>query len=162
MTPPNKEPFEELLAKCADEPIRFPGAIQPHGLLLTLSEPALEIIQISANVETLLAHTPQELIGQPLHKLIGQAHTEAVREALVRPAFADAGPLHVHINGTTFEGLLHRHQGVLILELEIHVEISSRATSQGSTPTWDACSSACKWRPRCKSCMTSASRKFRR
>ncbi|TRO10263.1 GAF domain-containing protein [Ectopseudomonas mendocina] len=122
MTPQNKDAFEDLLNNCADEPIRFPGAIQPHGLLLTLSEPALEIIQISANVETLLAHTPQELIGQPLHKLIGQAHTEAVREALVRPAFADAGPLHFHINGTVFEGLLHRYQGVLILELEIHVE----------------------------------------
>ena len=24
------EDFEELLANCADEPIRFPGAIQPH------------------------------------------------------------------------------------------------------------------------------------
>ena len=122
MTPQNQDAFEDLLNNCADEPIRFPGAIQPHGLLLTLSEPALEIIQISANVETLLARTPQELIGQPLHKLIGQGHTEAVREALVRPAFADAGPLHFHINGKAFEGLLHRYQGVLILELEIHVE----------------------------------------
>lgn len=122
MTPQNKDAFEDLLANCADEPIRFPGAIQPHGLLLTLSEPDLAIIQISANVETLLAHTPQELIGQPLHRLIGETHAKAVREALVQPAFADAGPLHVHINGTTFEGLLHRHQGVLILELEVHVE----------------------------------------
>ena len=66
MNPQDKEAFEQLLANCADEPIRFPGAIQPHGLLLTLSEPALEIIQISANVETLLARPAQELIGQPL------------------------------------------------------------------------------------------------
>ena len=54
MNPQDKKDFEELLANCADEPIRFPGAIQPHGLLLTLSEPALEIIQVSANGETLL------------------------------------------------------------------------------------------------------------
>jgi chemotaxis family two-component system sensor kinase Cph1 len=122
MTPQDKQAFEDLLANCADEPIRFPGAIQPHGLLLTLSEPGLEIIQVSANVETLLARAPQELIGQPLHSLIGAEHADAVREALLQPAFADTDPLHFHLNGTAFEGLLHRHQDVLILELEIHVE----------------------------------------
>ncbi|PTT26539.1 ATP-binding protein [Pseudomonas sp. HMWF021] len=122
MTPQDKEAFEELLANCADEPIRFPGAIQPHGLLLTLSEPALEIIQISANVETLLARPAEELIGQPLRTLLGDDHAAAVSEALQQPVFADAGPLHFRLNGTAFEGLLHRHQGVLILELEIHVE----------------------------------------
>ncbi|WJK12126.1 ATP-binding protein [Pseudomonas fluorescens] len=122
MTPQDKEAFEELLANCADEPIRFPGAIQPHGLLLTLSEPDLSIIQISANVETLLARPAQELIGQPLQSLIGDAHAAQVRQALQQPAWSDAPPLHFRLNGTAFEGLLHRHQDVLILELEIHVE----------------------------------------
>ncbi|WP_192560447.1 ATP-binding protein [Pseudomonas allokribbensis] len=122
MTPQDKEAFEELLANCADEPIRFPGAIQPHGLLLTLSEPDLSIIQISANVETLLARPAQELIGQPLQSLIGDAHAAQVREALQQPTLSDASPLHFRLNGTAFEGLLHRHQDVLILELEIHVE----------------------------------------
>jgi light-regulated signal transduction histidine kinase (bacteriophytochrome) len=122
VTPQDKQAFEELLANCADEPIRFPGAIQPHGLLLTLNEPGLEIIQVSANVETLLARAPQDLIGQPLLSLIGVEHADAVREALLQPAFADTDPLHFHLNGTAFEGLLHRHQRVLILELEIHVE----------------------------------------
>lgn len=122
MNPQDKKDFEELLANCADEPIRFPGAIQPHGLLLTLSEPALEIIQISANVETLLGRAPEALIGQPLPDLLGDAHTEQVREVLQQAAFFDAPRLYLHLNGTAFEGLLHRHQGVLILELEIHVE----------------------------------------
>ncbi|AMQ85126.1 ATP-binding protein [Pseudomonas sp. 22105] len=122
MNPQDKEAFEELLANCADEPIRFPGAIQPHGLLLTLSEPDLSIIQISANVETLLARPAQELIGQPLQSLIGDAHAAQVREALQQSALSDAPPLHFRLNGTAFEGLVHRHQDVLILELEIHVE----------------------------------------
>lgn len=122
MNPQDKKDFEELLANCADEPIRFPGAIQPHGLLLTLSEPALEIIQISANVETLLGRAPEALIGQPLVDLLGEVHTAQVREALQQAAFFDAPRLYLHLNGTAFEGLLHRHQGVLILELEIHVE----------------------------------------
>ncbi|CEL28851.1 ATP-binding protein [Pseudomonas fluorescens] len=122
MNPQDKKDFEELLANCADEPIRFPGAIQPHGLLLTLSEPALEIIQVSANVETLLGRAPEALIGRPLPDLLGDAHTKQVREALQQAAFFDAPRLYLHLNGTAFEGLLHRHQGVLILELEIHVE----------------------------------------
>ncbi|MEX3776609.1 ATP-binding protein [Pseudomonas sp. MYb118] len=122
MTPQDKDAFEQLLANCADEPIRFPGAIQPHGLLLTLTEPGLEIIQVSANVDTLLAREPQTLIGRPLQSLIGDAHTKAVREALQQPTLFDAPPLHFRVNGTAFDGLLHRHQGVLILELEIHVE----------------------------------------
>lgn len=122
MTPQDKQAFEELLANCADEPIRFPGAIQPHGLLLTLSEPALEIIQVSANVETLLARAPDSLIGQPLQALIGAEHTAKIHEALQLPTLSDTAPLLFRVNGTAFEGLLHRHQGVLILELEIHVE----------------------------------------
>lgn len=122
MNPQDPQAFEELLANCADEPIRFPGAIQPHGLLLTLTEPALQIIQVSANVETLLARAPESLIGQPLHSLIGAEHTAHVLEALQQTAFSEAAPLRFELNGTEFEGLLHRHQGVLILELEIHVK----------------------------------------
>ncbi|RRW56084.1 MULTISPECIES: ATP-binding protein [Pseudomonas] len=122
MNPQDQQAFEELLANCADEPIRFPGAIQPHGLLLTLTEPALQIIQVSANVETLQARAPESLIGQPLHSLIGAEHTAQVLQALQEATFSEAAPLRFELNGTEFEGLLHRHQGVLILELEIHVK----------------------------------------
>lgn len=122
MNPQDPQAFEELLANCADEPIRFPGAIQPHGLLLTLTEPALQIIQVSANVETLLARAPESLIGQPLHSLIGAEHTAQVLQALQQATFSEAAPLRFELDGTEFEGLLHRHQGVLILELEIHVK----------------------------------------
>ncbi|MBS4080981.1 ATP-binding protein [Pseudomonas rustica] len=122
MTPQDKQAFEELLANCADEPIRFPGAIQPHGLLLTLSEPALEIIQVSANVESLLGRPALALIGQPLQSLIGDEHAAQVRQTLQQPTLSDSAPLLFRLNDMAFEGLLHRHKGVLILELEIHVE----------------------------------------
>ncbi|MEZ1315078.1 ATP-binding protein [Pseudomonas fluorescens] len=122
MTPQDKDAFEELLANCADEPIRFPGAIQPHGLLLTLTEPGLDIIQVSANVETLLALPPQSLIGQPLGALLGDAHARTVKQALEQSALLDVPPMLFELNNMVFEGFVHRHQGVLILELEIHVE----------------------------------------
>jgi len=114
--------FEQLLANCADEPIRFPGAIQPHGVLLTLSEPDLKIIQVSANVATLFNRAPEALLGQPLHSLIGTEHAQAVQAMAELNTFIDAPPLHVTLNGAEFEGLLHRHQNVLVLEFEPHLK----------------------------------------
>ena len=81
MNPLDKDDFEELLVNCADEPIRTPGAIQPHGVLLTLSEPELCVLQISANVEMLLGRTPQELVGLPLQLLLGDHYAQQVEEA---------------------------------------------------------------------------------
>lgn len=110
--------FEELLANCADEPIRFPGAIQPHGVLLTLREPDLQIVQVSANVASLFNHPPDALLGQPLDTLLGAENAHAVRQMASQPSFIDAPALHVTLAGGQFEGLLHRHQGVLVLEFE--------------------------------------------
>ncbi|MGX5793730.1 ATP-binding protein [Pseudomonas sp. E2-15] len=116
------EDFEELHANCSDEPIRTPGAIQPHGVLLTLSAPDLNIMQVSANVGTVFNHAPEALLGQPLHTLIGAQHAQAVQAMAEHDTFFDATALHVTFNGVRFEGLLHRHQDVLVLEFEPHLE----------------------------------------
>ncbi|NMX64786.1 ATP-binding protein [Pseudomonas sp. WS 5079] len=110
--------FEELLANCADEPIRFPGAIQPHGVLLTLREPDLQIVQVSANVASLFNHQPDALLGQTLDTLLGAENANLVKQMASQSSFIDAPALHVTLNGAEFEGLLHRHQGVLVLEFE--------------------------------------------
>ncbi len=77
---------EVTLTNCDREPIRIPGHIQPHGILLVL-EPAtsadgLKILQVSANVESQLAVSPHDLLGQPLSKLVGSVQAEAVSRAL--------------------------------------------------------------------------------
>lgn len=125
--------FEQLLANCADEPIRFPGAIQPHGVLLTLSEPELRIVQVSANVASLFNHQPEALLGQPLDTLLGTQPTDVVRQMAGQPSFIDAPPLYVTLNGGQFEGLLHRHQGVLVLEFEPHYEHFQPKSQNGRT-----------------------------
>lgn len=125
--------FEQLLANCADEPIRFPGAIQPHGVLLTLSEPELRIVQISANVASLFNHQPEALLGQPLDTLLGTQPTDVVRQMAGQPSFIDAPPLYVTLNGGQFEGLLHRHQGVLVLEFEPHSQHFQPKSQNGRT-----------------------------
>ncbi|MCD5984866.1 ATP-binding protein [Pseudomonas sp. CDFA 610] len=115
----DKDAFEALLANCADEPIQFPGAIQPHGLLFTLTEPALTVLQVSANVHTVLGLEPQQVIGQSLEKALGAGWTNVIRSASAHESFLDAPRLLINVNGVEFEAMMHRSQDALILELEI-------------------------------------------
>lgn len=124
--PPGVTPFmkplpatgADLRDDCANEPIHLPGAIQPHGLLLTLSEPTLVVLQASTNVNAELGLGPAPLSGQALGSLIGEQALAQVRQALA-DLDADEDELHqVTLNGDLFDALLHRHQGLLFLELE--------------------------------------------
>ncbi|TWD50314.1 ATP-binding protein [Pseudomonas sp. SJZ131] len=119
MNPLDKDAFEELLNNCGDEPIRTPGAIQPHGVLLTLSEPDLRIVQISANVQELLGCAAQDMVGEPLQRLVGADYAQAIEQAAQQDNSLDGAELFFTLNGATFEGFVHRHQGVLVLELEV-------------------------------------------
>ena len=103
---------------CASEPIHIPGSIQPHGLLLTLSEPTLDVLQASTNVNTELGLGPEPLSGQALGRLIGEEALALVRLALADLEADEDETRQVTLNGDRFEVLLHRHQGLLFLELE--------------------------------------------
>jgi len=111
--------FEQALANCANEPIQYPGAIQPHGVLMTLREPMLEIVQISANVEPLLGVSVDQALGQPLANVLGTSLAEEVRELVAQNLAEHLQPLRMDLNGTRFEGFAHRHDGLLIFELEV-------------------------------------------
>ncbi|SHM99736.1 Bacteriophytochrome (light-regulated signal transduction histidine kinase) [Pseudomonas asturiensis] len=115
----DKDAFEALLANCADEPIQFPGAIQPHGLLFTLTEPELTVLQVSGNIHTVLGLEPQQVIGQPLQHALGAGWADVIRSASAHESFVDAPRLLINVNGIEFEAMMHRSQGALILELEI-------------------------------------------
>ncbi|MHC8319599.1 ATP-binding protein [Pseudomonas sp. GB2N2] len=112
------EQLDAALAECASEAIRIPGSIQPHGVLLTLSENALIIEQISRNCAQWLGQTAAALLQQPLSALAGEEATEQVRQALLSTDLEDANPLSLTLSGQRFNGSLNRHVGVIILELE--------------------------------------------
>ncbi|WNG39286.1 GAF domain-containing protein [Archangium violaceum] len=110
------------LTNCDREPIHIPGAIQPHGVLLVLREPMLEIRQVSENVQALLGVTAQDLLGRTLEALLPSTQVESVRATLLSERLKDHNPLKLTIRGgsgeRTFNGIAHRHQGRLFLELE--------------------------------------------
>jgi light-regulated signal transduction histidine kinase (bacteriophytochrome) len=110
------------LTNCDREPIHIPGSIQPHGILLVLSEPDLAILQISNNTEALLGIPPENLLGQHLSILLEPVHLNAIYGCL-QGDFEHLNPLKLLVRAqgkpTEFNGVIHRSpQNYLILELE--------------------------------------------
>lgn len=106
------------LTNCDREPIHIPGAIQPHGVLLALREPGLIATQASANISSLLGHEAMRVLGKPLSSVLAADSAEIVRQAAEQKNLSELNPLRLIVGGRACDGVLHRHQGVLILEIE--------------------------------------------
>ncbi len=123
---------DEALDTCAEEPIRIPGAIQPHGLLLALRSGSLEIEQVSDNAEALIGHRPGELLSRPFLEVVNAGHRDSVRRLVAEAAGNYVNPFEVVVDradgGTErFEGIAHvLGQDITVLELEKVVAESSR------------------------------------
>jgi light-regulated signal transduction histidine kinase (bacteriophytochrome) len=71
-----------VLAQCASEPIRTPGAIQPHGYLLAFDTRRLVLQHASANVATLVARDLCEILGRRLSEWPDAAEAATVVKVL--------------------------------------------------------------------------------
>jgi two-component system, chemotaxis family, sensor kinase Cph1 len=109
------------LTNCDREPIHIPGLIQPHGILLVLQEADLNILQVSSNTAELIGHQPQDLLNQPLSELLSDEQINAIRQCLSED-FEYVNPLNISIRHQDellwFDGILHRQNALIILELE--------------------------------------------
>jgi light-regulated signal transduction histidine kinase (bacteriophytochrome) len=118
--------FQTLLKNCADEPIRIPGAIQPHGVLLTVDETTWTVLQASANAQSLLAGVSALKAGGPLSGWLGNEPVERLRERLLAESLDEINPVLLQVGDQTVDGLIHRHDGLLFIELE-PVQAESRS-----------------------------------
>ena len=75
-------PFNSQLARLKQPVIETLTQIQPHGVLLVLSEPGLKVLQASRNTET--------IIGRPVEQILGQSLEEVLDS--FRPTQASFGP----------------------------------------------------------------------
>jgi hypothetical protein len=121
-TPPSPAPDplrrvdEDALARCAQEPIAVPGAIQPHGALLAVTEPDLAVVVASANAADVLGAAPATLAD-----VLTPAELDRLRAALADDPtgdLADAGPLQVAPGGRETDLVLSRSGGLLVTEWE--------------------------------------------
>ena len=106
------------LTTCDREPIHVPGLVQGHGVLLALREPNLSVVQASENVAAATGLSPAETLGRPVDRLVAEADAERCRRWLLSPGVREASPTRLAFRGGTFDATAHRHDGVLILELE--------------------------------------------
>ncbi len=105
------------LDNCADEPIHIPGSIQPHGTLLALREPQLEVVVAGKNAGELLG-VEGPVVGQKLSALLEASSVEHIRQSLDSdPRVLNPLPLRL-IDGSELHGILHRSDGLLVLETE--------------------------------------------
>jgi light-regulated signal transduction histidine kinase (bacteriophytochrome) len=102
---------EPELLGCADEPIRIPGAVQPHGALLAVTEPDLVVVVASANAA---GHCGREVAGARLGELLGAD----VAAQLAGGDLAVLNPLRTVVAGREVDLVAHRADGLLVVELE--------------------------------------------
>lgn len=85
---------EADLSNCERELIHLAGSIQPHGVLLVLSEPQLDIVQVSDNTAQHLGRPPHALIGRPIETL-GLEFGAKIREMANDHHLASPQPLRL-------------------------------------------------------------------
>ncbi|MFM0057783.1 ATP-binding protein [Paraburkholderia phytofirmans] len=114
-------------ADCAREPIHIPGGIQPHGFLFSISTDGT-LLQVSANTATLTGAPAEHALGQPVAHIIGDEWAELIVRALATHQ-EEGIPLYVGsmsdpranaagLPAAPFAVIVHRYQGVAIVELE--------------------------------------------
>lgn len=110
------------LTNCDREPIHIPGSIQPHAVILVLEEPSLQIVQASANAAERLGLSMDDLLQKSLSELIQASELEYLTKHILSKQLEASPhyvpPLKIGPGEGTFEALVHRYEGVLILELE--------------------------------------------
>jgi light-regulated signal transduction histidine kinase (bacteriophytochrome)/DNA-binding response OmpR family regulator len=107
--------------RCALEPVQLIGCIQSYGLLFVLSEPDLRVQQVSTNVSALLGISPEEILGHSFQDVLGDPQFEWLRSQSLTGEPIAATPMSVAWRGSVIETncVAHRHDGVLIAELEL-------------------------------------------
>ncbi|QIF04006.1 ATP-binding protein [Roseimicrobium sp. ORNL1] len=108
---------QAALAICSREPIHIPGAIQPHGVLMVMREPDLVCIQASTNSVGITGLGPEQLLGRDVHDIF-RADSEKISAACRDANPANVSPVPVTLQGQHYHCVLHRHDGVLIVEVE--------------------------------------------
>ena len=123
MNPQSASLGQAGLTDCDREPIRIPGSIQPHGLLLVLDPGSMTIVQLAGDTERLLGRTHDQLLGQSLSASLdatAKVRIESMirrRQILPRPMFI----AETCFGDRPLEVSAHLSGALVILELERRV-----------------------------------------
>lgn len=82
---------------CEKEPIRVPGAIQPHGVLIVADQVSLSIRNISTNCSSLFGLDAHDIINKSLVEYVSLEDEERLREHLSQKNLEESFPLSIGI-----------------------------------------------------------------
>lgn len=108
---------------CEAEPIRTPGCIQPHGVLLVLRRRDLTVLQVSENCVGHLGRGPPDVLERNAAALFGDELAERIRHAAANPTL-ERNPVYLftlepqHPEGQALDVCAHWDGDVLLLEME--------------------------------------------
>jgi light-regulated signal transduction histidine kinase (bacteriophytochrome) len=106
------------LSSCATEPIHLLGAVQPHGVLLAVTEPELVVVQASESAGAWLGRSAESIVGERLDRLLDDETRAVVDRARAAPSLREQNPLPAIVCGASFAAILHRSGDLLVIELE--------------------------------------------
>jgi light-regulated signal transduction histidine kinase (bacteriophytochrome) len=117
------QPGSVDLDRCADEPIHIPGSIQPHGVLVGVSEPDLIVRVVSTNCADLFGVDATGLLGRPLREAVAGGRLSSDLEDLPwsdhpTEEFSMSTTLLVDGRERTVDAVLHRTDELLVIEIE--------------------------------------------
>jgi light-regulated signal transduction histidine kinase (bacteriophytochrome) len=116
------DPIEVDFEACASEPIRVPGSVQTHGMLLTVDPATFEVVQVSANSRAFVGREPQQVLGESVDAIFSAASVRSLR-SVVDEERMERGTtllaLDVELDGEhrPYDGVVHRSGGLLVIEL---------------------------------------------
>ncbi|MET0861229.1 MAG: diguanylate cyclase [Microbacterium sp.] len=101
------------LEECSREPIRTPGAIQPHGALLGVDRERFVIEVASENCAAMLG-CPDPL-GEPLARVVGAEFASTIQHFV---ATGGANPLMFATAHAAFDVMVHEVDDTVVIEFE--------------------------------------------
>lgn len=105
---------------CGNLPIHVINVIQPYGALIVVDKQTGNILQVSENCSTLLEKPLADIVGSPFNQYISTQQLSKEKSNF---------PQAISTNGKNFLGIYHDYPSYFILEINLHSENESLASS---------------------------------
>lgn len=112
------EPRSDVAAPAAVDSLTRSAAIQPHGVLLAVTEPGLRVAAVSANLAAWFGVTPAQAIGAELGDVIGTTNRVVVDRARTGDWVQRCDDVPLLVGYRSLVATLHRTGGLLVMEAE--------------------------------------------
>ena len=130
------------------------GAIQPHGVLLAVTEPGLRVAAVSVNLAEWFGVAPADAVGAELGDVIGTANRVVIDQARTADWVRRCDDVPLLVGYRSLVATLHRAGRYLVIEVEDAGRADLAATSvvreaamalQHATSVLDVAADAARW-----------------